>query len=84
AERDAGEDCTAGIEARSALLHAEHGAGLDEMAIWENVVLERIASPGFSRHGLVKRKAGMAFAKEIIDGFDVSGGGPSIRTRLLS
>ncbi|MGO7962387.1 ABC transporter ATP-binding protein [Rhizobium ruizarguesonis] len=57
---------------------------IGEMAIWENVVLERIASPGFSRHGLVNRKAGMAFATEIIDGFDVRGGGPAIRTRLLS
>ncbi|MBY5344681.1 ABC transporter ATP-binding protein [Rhizobium leguminosarum bv. viciae] len=57
---------------------------IGEMAIWENAVLERIASPAFSRHGLVNRKAGMAFASEIIDGFDVRGGGPAIRTRLLS
>ncbi|MBY5392066.1 ABC transporter ATP-binding protein [Rhizobium leguminosarum] len=57
---------------------------IGEMAIWENVVLERIASPAFSRRGLVNRKAGMAFAREIIDGFDVRGGGPAIRTRLLS
>ncbi len=57
---------------------------IGEMAIWENVVLERIASPAFSRRGLVNRKAGMAFASEIIDGFDVRGGGPAIRTRLLS
>lgn len=57
---------------------------IGEMAIWENAVLERIASPSFSRRGLVNRKAGMAFAREIIDGFDVRGGGPAIRTRLLS
>jgi len=57
---------------------------IGEMAIWENAVLERIASPAFSRRGLVNRKAGMAFAREIIDGFDVRGGGPAIRTRLLS
>ena len=31
--------------------------------------------PGFSRVGLVDRKAGMAFAEEIIDEFDVRGGG---------
>ncbi len=57
---------------------------IGEMAIWENTVLERIASPAFSRRGFVNRKAGMAFAREIIDGFDVRGGGPAIRTRLLS
>ncbi|WP_326894273.1 ABC transporter ATP-binding protein (plasmid) [Rhizobium beringeri] len=57
---------------------------IGEMAIWENTVLERIAAPAFSRRGFVNRKAGMAFAREIIDGFDVRGGGPAIRTRLLS
>lgn len=61
-----------------------HEGVIGEMAIWENAVLERIASSAFSRHGLVNRKAGMAFAREIIDGFDVRGGGPAIRTRLLS
>jgi simple sugar transport system ATP-binding protein len=61
----------------------EEGA-IGEMAIWENAVLERIGSPAFSRNGLVNRKAGMAFAQEIIDGFDVRGGNPQTRTRLLS
>jgi simple sugar transport system ATP-binding protein len=61
-----------------------HEGAIGEMAIWENVVLERIASPAFSRRGLVNRKAGMAFAREIIDGFDVRGGNPQTRTRLLS
>ncbi len=57
---------------------------IGELAVWENAVLERIASPRFSRHGLVDRKAGMAFAQEIIAEFDIRGGGPSTRTRLLS
>ena len=57
---------------------------IGEMAIWENAVLERISSPTFSRRGLVNRKAGIAFAKEIIDQFDVRGGSPASRTRLLS
>lgn len=61
----------------------EEGA-IGEMAIWENAVLERIASGAFSRNGLVNRKAGMAFAQAIIDGFDVRGGTPQSRTRLLS
>ncbi len=57
---------------------------IGELAVWENAVLERIASPRFSRHGLVDRKAGMAFAQEIIAEFDIRGGGPSTRTRLMS
>lgn len=57
---------------------------IGELAVWENAVLERIGSPRFSRHGLVDRKAGMAFAQEIIAEFDIRGGGPSTRTRLLS
>ncbi|MGV1756862.1 ABC transporter ATP-binding protein [Rhizobium sp. A22-96] len=55
---------------------------IGEMAIWENAVLERL--PAFSKRGLVDRKAGMAFAQEIIDAFDVRGGNPTSRTRLLS
>ena len=55
---------------------------IGEMAIWENAVLERL--PSFSKHGLVDRRAGMAFAQEIIDTFDVRGGNPASRTRLLS
>ncbi|ABR64108.1 ABC transporter ATP-binding protein [Sinorhizobium medicae] len=59
----------------------EEGA-IGEMAIWENAVLERL--PRFSRHGLVDRQAAQAFAGEIIDAFDVRGGRPPTRTRLLS
>ncbi|WP_085027499.1 ABC transporter ATP-binding protein [Ensifer aridi] len=55
---------------------------IGEMAIWENAVLERL--PRFSRHGLVDRSAGQAFARKIIDAFDVRGGRPATRTRLLS
>ncbi|HEX8045055.1 ABC transporter ATP-binding protein [Rhizobium sp.] len=55
---------------------------IGEMAIWENAVLERLSS--FSKNGLVDRKAGIAFAQEIIAKFDVRGGAPTSRTRLLS
>ena len=55
---------------------------IGEMAIWENAVLERL--PAFSRGGLVDRSAGIAFARDIIDQFDVRGGNPTSRTRLLS
>jgi ABC-type uncharacterized transport systems, ATPase components len=55
---------------------------IGEMAIWENAVLERLSR--YSRYGLVDRKAGMAFAGKIIEAFDVRGGSPTTRTRLLS
>lgn len=55
---------------------------IGEMAIWENAILERLSS--FSRKGLVDRKSGMALAGRIIEQFDVRGGTPGTRTRLLS
>jgi simple sugar transport system ATP-binding protein len=55
---------------------------IGEMAIWENVVLERLVD--FSRYGLVQRAAGRALAQRIIDQFDVRGGSPASRIRLLS
>lgn len=55
---------------------------IGEMAIWENAVLERL--PEFSKAGLVDRKAGIAFATKIISAFDVRGGSPTSRIRLLS
>ncbi len=57
---------------------------IGEMAIWENAVLERIRQPLFSRRGIVNRSAGQAFAATIIEEFDVRGGTPTSRTRLLS
>jgi simple sugar transport system ATP-binding protein len=57
---------------------------IGEMAVWENAVLERLDEPRFSRHGLVDRKAAIAFADGIVSSFDVRGGGPLTRTRLLS
>ncbi len=55
---------------------------IGEMRIWENIVLERL--PEFTRRGYVDRKAGIALAQRIIQGFDVRGGTPSSRIRLLS
>ncbi|NTJ62780.1 ABC transporter ATP-binding protein [Agrobacterium rhizogenes] len=55
---------------------------IGEMAIWENAVLERLSS--YSKHGLVDRSAGMAFAQKIIETFDVRGGNAASRIRLLS
>lgn len=57
---------------------------IGEMAIWENAVLERIHTAHFSRAGLVNRIAGQALAATIIEDFDVRGGTPTSRARLLS
>jgi simple sugar transport system ATP-binding protein len=53
-----------------------------EMTIWENAILERLSD--FSHRGLVDQKAGMDFARRIIAQFDVRGGTPASRIRLLS
>lgn len=59
-----------------------HEGVIGEMSIWENAILERL--PDFSKNGLVDRSAGIAFASEVIDAFDVRGGTPTSRIRLLS
>ena len=55
---------------------------IGEMAIWENAILERLQN--YARYGLVDRTGGMQFARDIIAQFDVRGGTPATRTRLLS
>lgn len=57
-------------------------AAIGEMAIWENAILERLSH--FSRRGLVDRNAGIVFADRIMKAFDVRGGSPTSRIRLLS
>ncbi|MCT7373529.1 ABC transporter ATP-binding protein [Chelativorans salis] len=57
---------------------------IGDMTIWENAVLERIWSPAFSRHGMIDRGAARQFAAEVIEAFDVRGGTPDKRIRLLS
>ena len=59
-----------------------HEGVIGEMAIWENAVLERIDE--FSNNVLVDRNKSIEFTNSIIEGFDVRGGKPSSRIRLLS
>lgn len=59
-----------------------HEGVIGEMAIWENAILERLSE--FSNNGLVDRSAGIAFADEVIKGFDVRGATPTGRIRNLS
>ncbi|HWJ73177.1 MAG TPA: ABC transporter ATP-binding protein [Kaistia sp.] len=62
--------------------HADGAVG--EMAVWENAVLERVREPRFSAAGFVRRGAGRAFAREVIERFDVRGGSEDSPIRLLS
>ena len=55
-----------------------------EMTIWENAVLERLRSIRFSVRGFVRRNGARAFARAIIERFEVRGGGPDTPFRLLS
>ena len=59
-----------------------HEGVIGDMAIWENAVLERL--PDYSKNGLVDRKAGRAFAEQIIEDFDVRGATPARRIAMLS
>ena len=65
-----------------------HAVGVvGDMALWENVVLERYADAAFARGGFMKRGAAMAFAKALLSRFDVRGAegrGVQTITRRLS
>jgi simple sugar transport system ATP-binding protein len=62
--------------------HAEGALG--DMATWENVVLERLWSPEFSRHGLVRRATARAATARLLEEYDVRGAQVDGRVRLLS
>ena len=58
-----------------------------DLPVWENVAIERYASPAFARAGIVKRAAATAFARALVARFDVRGlaaQGVATRTRALS
>jgi simple sugar transport system ATP-binding protein len=54
------------------------------MATWENVVLERLWSPEFSRYGIVRRGAAREAATRLLEDYDVRGARVDGRVRLLS
>jgi general nucleoside transport system ATP-binding protein len=65
-----------------------HAVGVvGDMAVWENAVLERYATPAFARWGLTRRASAQSHARAVIESFDVRGTeaqGLSTPTRLLS
>jgi general nucleoside transport system ATP-binding protein len=51
-----------------------HAVGaVGDMAVWENAVLERYATPTFARFGVTQRRAAQTHAQSLIDRFDVRG-----------
>jgi simple sugar transport system ATP-binding protein len=62
-----------------------HAVGVvGDLPVWENAVSERLRSPAFSRWGWVKRSAAQAYARRVMNQFDVRGGGPLVAARALS
>ncbi len=62
-----------------------HAVGvIGDLAVWENVVSERLRTPSFTRAGFVRRAAGRAHAREVVRRFDVRGSGIDVSTRSLS
>ena len=66
-----------------------HAVGVvGDMALWENAVLERHASPAFAQGGwLMRRGAAVDFARRLVEAFDVRGteaGGMQMPARRLS
>jgi len=57
---------------------------IGDLSLWENVILERCADKHFARHGLIQRKSCRDHTAQILTAFDVRGGGPDHRARLLS
>jgi simple sugar transport system ATP-binding protein len=65
--------------------HAEGTVG--DLALWENAVLERYASPAFARLGVLRRARARSHAKSLVERYDVrgtEGGGLDTRARSLS
>ena len=62
-----------------------HGTGVvGDLPIWENAVSERLHSPAFSRWLWVRQRAARVRAQQVIERFDVRGGGADTPARSLS
>ena len=57
---------------------------IGDLPVWENAASERLRSPAFSRRGWVRGQAARAFAKRVVDTFDVRGAGLMSPARALS
>jgi simple sugar transport system ATP-binding protein len=55
-----------------------------DLAVWENAVSERLATPAFSRGPFVRRAAARRHAQRVVEAFDVRGARPDTTARALS
>lgn len=55
-----------------------------ENPLWENAIAEDLHDPRFVRFGLIRAGAGRAYAKQLVDGFDVRAASLDVPTRSLS
>ncbi len=57
---------------------------IGDLPVWENAASERLRSPAFSARGWVRAQAARAYARRVIEAFDVRGAGPMSPARALS
>lgn len=62
--------------------HAEGAVG--DLAVWENAITEQLDNRDFVRAGVIRRGPARRFAADLLQRFDVRGGGLDVRTRALS
>ncbi len=65
----------------------QHVGVVGDLPLWENVLLERYATPAFARHGVIDRRRAQAHAGALVQRFDVRGAesaGVRTMTRSLS
>ena len=62
-----------------------HAVGVvGDLPVWENAITERLRTPEFSRHGLVRRRAARGFTRGLVERFDVRLSGIDVPARTLS
>jgi ABC-type uncharacterized transport system ATPase subunit len=55
-----------------------------DMTVWQNAIIERVRTRRFSRARVIRRRAALAYARELVARYDIRGGTPYRRARLLS
>ncbi|MBO1013969.1 ABC transporter ATP-binding protein [Achromobacter sp. SD115] len=62
-----------------------HGEGvIGDSPLWENAIVEDLKDPRFARWGLIRARAGKAYAQALAKQFDVRAASLDVRTRSLS
>ncbi len=57
---------------------------IGDLPVWENLGAEALHTPALSTWGWVRRGPAMAYARGVIERFDIRGGAPQRPTRMLS